>query len=96
MNRTGVALTQAQAAVLLGAVKGHRLEALYHLALALGLRRGELLDLRWANIDLNGATLAVQGGKTAAARRTLPLSVALVEQLREHWRRQQAERVALP
>jgi hypothetical protein len=38
----------------------------------------------------------VQGGKTAAARRTLPLSAALVERLREHWRRQQAERAALP
>jgi integrase len=91
-----VALTQAQAAALLEAVEGHRLEALYHLALALGLRRGELVDLRWADIDLDGATLTVQGGKTAAARRTLPLSAALVERLREHWRRQQAERAALP
>ncbi len=37
-----------------------------------------------------------RGGKTTAARRTLPLSAALVAQLREHWQRQQAERAALP
>jgi integrase len=95
-RRRGVALTQAQTAALMAQVEGHRLEALYHVVLTLGLRRGELIALQWADIDLNGATLTVQGGKTAAARRTLPLSAALVERLREHWRRQQAERAALP
>jgi YD repeat-containing protein len=79
----------------LGETRGGE-ETRYHLALALGLRRGELVALRWADIDLDGATLTVQGGKTAAARRTLPLSAALVERLREHWRRQQQERAALP
>jgi integrase len=95
-RRRGVALSTAQAAALLDQVKGHRLEALYHMVLTLGLRRGELIALQWADVDLNGATLTVQGGKTAAARRTLPLSAALVEQLRQHWQRQQAERAALP
>jgi len=95
-RRRGVALSQAQTAALLAQVEGHRLEALYHVVLTLGLRRGELIALQWADVDLNGATLTVRGGKTAAARRTLPLSAALVEQLREHWRRQQQERAALP
>jgi integrase len=99
----GTALAPAQAAVLLAQVEGHRLEALYHLALTLGLRRGELLALRWADIDLDAATLTIQDGKTAAARRTLPLDIApapgardLVALLREHWQRQLVERAALP
>jgi integrase len=94
--RRGVALSAAQAAALLAQVEGHRLEALYHLALTLGLRRGELLSLRWSDIDMDGATLTVQGGKTAAAHRTLPLSAALVGHLRQHWQRQVQERAALP
>jgi integrase len=94
--RPGVALTKQQEATLLETVKGHRLEALYHIALERGLRRGELLALKWADIDLNEQTLTVQGGKTKAARRTLPLNRSLVDQLRQHWQRQAAERAAIP
>jgi integrase len=101
--RRGVALTPAQTATLLEHVKGHRLEALYHIALTLGLRRGELIALHWADIDLDAATLVVQSGKTDRAERTLPLDIArtagmpdLVTVLREHWSRQQEERRKLP
>lgn len=48
---TGVVLTPPQVAILLHAVEGTRLAALYHVALILGLRRGELLALRWEDID---------------------------------------------
>jgi len=42
-------------------VAGDHLEALYTAALALGLRLGEALGLRWQDIDLDGATLMVSG-----------------------------------
>lgn len=46
---------------LLDVVKGDRLEALYSVALALGLRRGEILGLRWAeDVDLDACTIRVQ------------------------------------
>lgn len=94
--KRGIALTAAQTATLLATVEGHRLAALYHIALTLGLRRGELLALRWADIDFQAGTLTVQGGKTAAAHRTLPLDSCLIARLRQHWQHQIAERAALP
>lgn len=86
------ALTEQQAAALLAAVAGHRLEALYHLALGLGLRMGELIKLRWADIDLQAGCLTVREGKTPHAQRTLHLSPALVALLQQHWSAQQDER----
>ncbi len=53
-----------QARALLAAAKAPRhagLEALYVLALTTGMRRGELLALRWADVDLPGRTLTVTG-----------------------------------
>lgn len=46
-----LALDEAQK--LLAVVKGYRLEAIYTVALALGLRKGELLGLRWQDVDLD-------------------------------------------
>jgi integrase len=45
-------LTPMEARTLLEAVKGERFEALYVLAITAELRRGELLELRWTDIDL--------------------------------------------
>ena len=42
------------------AVRGDRFEVLYVLAIALGLRRGELLGLKWDDLDLDKATLRVR------------------------------------
>jgi integrase len=44
-------LTKEQAQTLLEAAKGHCLEGLLTLALATGMRRGEILSLRWQDID---------------------------------------------
>jgi integrase len=53
-------LTLIQANALLAAVAGHRLEALYSVALAIGLRRGEALGLAWTDIDIPAQTLTVR------------------------------------
>jgi integrase len=99
-----VPLDATQARALLAAVQGHRLEALYRLALGLGLRKGELCGLLWRDLDWGRQTLAISGAvgweegilvraepKTAAGLRTLPLSPALLDALREHQQRQQDE-----
>lgn len=98
-------LTAPQAQAVLNAAQTQRLGALYVLALFLGLRRGELLGLRWEDVDLDGGKLEVVhtlqrvGGalqlvppKTQGSRRTVPLPLVCVEALREHKRRQFRER----
>jgi integrase len=52
-------LTAEQAQTLLAAAQGNRLAALYVLALTTGMRQGELLALRWRDVDLDSATLRV-------------------------------------
>jgi len=54
-------LTEDEQKDFLRAVKGHRLEALYILTLATGLRRGEAIALTWDNIDFDSNTLTVKG-----------------------------------
>lgn len=41
------------------ALEGHRLEAFFKLALATGMRRGELLALTWDNVDFNNRTISI-------------------------------------
>jgi integrase len=44
----------------LQAAKGDRLEALWSVAPALGLRRGGIAGLRWEDVDLDAGTLRVE------------------------------------
>jgi integrase len=53
-------LTLEQIQKLLAVVEGHRMEALFKLALATGMRRGELMGLKWQDIDFEKATLQVR------------------------------------
>jgi integrase len=48
-----------QASALLAAVDGHRLAALYRLAINLGMRQGEILGLTWDALDLDTGTIHV-------------------------------------
>ena len=69
-------LTPHQAQALLAAAAGHRLEAIFTVGLALGLRLGEALGLRWDDVDLETGVLSVRqtlerSGGDAAARRRL-------------------------
>lgn len=56
------ALSVEQARQLLAELRGHRLEALFWVALLLGLRQGELLALHWADVDFAAGVIHVRGG----------------------------------
>lgn len=98
--------TVEQAQAFLAAVKGDRLEALYALELTLGLRRGEVLGLKWEDLDLSKRTLTVRRTlqrvlgklqlgepKTETSRRTLTIPRQLVAFLEAHQARQAADRL---
>lgn len=99
------ALSPIEVRQLLAAAAGDPLQALYVLAVTLGLRQGELLGLRWADIDLDAGRLQVrrsiarlngqgwleQEPKSARSRRSVALTPLAVESLRWH-RQQQLER----
>lgn len=93
--------TPEQARAFLGAVKGDRLEALFAVAVTLGLRQGEILGLRWADIDLDRGLLSVRfqlqrvdgklsfvAPKTKRSRRTIKLPAVAVSGLRARLTRQ--------
>jgi integrase len=94
-------LSPAETRKLLEAARGDKLEALYVLAVQTGMRQGELLALKWQDVDLENAklsvrrTLTMSGGrillgelKTKKSRRTIRLTDAAVKTLREHLARQ--------
>lgn len=100
-------LSPHEARVLIRAVGEHRLAPLFLMALTLGLRLGELLGLRWADVDLKAGTLKITqqlqsrgapilvAPKTAASVRTLPIPPRLLTALEKHWSLQQEERALL-
>jgi len=96
-----------QVGAFLRSVTGDRLEALWVLALTAGMRRGEVLGLRWTDVDLDGAKLHVRQTrvaygklqvtkepKTTRGRRPIPLSPLAVEALKAHRTRQKREKLA--
>lgn len=102
-----VPYTVEDARTLLSVAASDRLYALYSVAVAIGLRKGEALGLHWSDVDLDAGTLHVRvalqrvGGrlefaepKTARSRRTISLPETSVEVLRDHRARQDAERLA--
>ena len=99
--------TKAEAKAFLAAVAGDRLEALYTVALTMGLRQGEALGLRWDDVDLEAGMLHVREQlqrvdgtlqrvplKTKRSRRVLTMPAPALGALREHRRRQLEERLA--
>jgi integrase len=102
------ALSSEQARALLTAACGSRNEALYVVAVHTGLRQGELLGLKWTDVDLAGRRLSVRRAlkvtdrgldfgppKNNASRRSVPLSKTAVAALRAHRTRQNEERLRL-
>ncbi len=91
---------------LLVALEGTRLHAPVALVAMTGLRRGEVLALRWADVDLEAGTMAVVRSleqtreglafkdlKNPRSRRRLPLPPAAVALLRAHRKAQAEERL---
>ncbi|RJX23248.1 MAG: site-specific integrase [Ammonifex sp.] len=62
----------------LSAVQEDRLYALFVLALTTGLRRGELLSLRWQDVDLNKRTVTVRYTLARAKQEEGPTKTALI------------------
>jgi integrase len=98
--------SEARAFLEVAGETGDRFEALYVLAITTGLRRGELLGLRWDDTDLDRGTLRVgralvrEGGrhvvgetKTRRGRRLVNLTPRTVAALKAHRKRQLEERV---
>ena len=97
-------LSPEQVKTLFEAARGDRLEALYILAVHTGLRQGELLGLKWDDVDLEDGTLQVRralttakGGpvlaapKTKGSRRSVKLTQSAIEALKSHLKRQLGE-----
>lgn len=88
-------------------VEGDRLYAAWLLAATTGLRRGELLGLRWKDVDLEAGRLSVTQAllsvrnrlsvsppKTAKSRRSVALDARTVAALQAHRKAQLEERLA--
>jgi integrase len=99
-------LTPEQARQLIDAAADDRYQALYVTAVATGLRQGELLGLRWEDIDLEARRLNVRHSlarvnrklvllepKTTRSRRMVVLPEIAVTALRAHRTRQRMERL---
>lgn len=91
-------LTSDETGVLMDAVADAGQRRLVYVALATGLRLGELLGLRWSDIDWSGSRATIQRAaqylpasgvtlrapKTARGRRSVALSADTLTVLREH------------
>jgi integrase len=99
-------LTDEEAARLLAAAATTRIYVPIVLALATGLRRGELLALRWQDIDLTAGIIQVvrsleqtndrlrfKTTKTKRGKRPVVVPPSVLEVLRDHKTRQAEERL---
>ena len=89
-----------QLAQFLNAARSHRLHPLLHLVAHTGMRRGELVGLKWSDLDTRTRRLAIQrtvqcvggrpvemGVKTRTSRRCIDIDETTIDVLRR-WRRQ--------
>ena len=100
-------LTEEQVNVFLEATSDHPAHALYVLAITTGMRLGELLGLKWTDINMEAGKLFVNRSlqrqndagivfvepKTARSRRTIQLSQLALSALRRHKTRQNEQRL---
>jgi integrase len=101
-------LDKNEMTTLINAAKGVGLYVPVLVAVTTGMRRGELLALRWSDIDLRAGALTVnqsierikgrvefKSPKTRTSRRTITLPAITVGALRKHYRVQLEERLKL-
>jgi integrase len=93
---------------LLRTFRGRNLQTFVTTALATGARRGELLALRWSDVDLERGTVSIERSleqttaglrfkspKTKSGRRTIGIPASVCDELRLHYRRQLERRLKL-
>jgi integrase len=99
-------LDENQVRSLLIASRGTRLETLLKVAITTGLRQGEILGLKWSDLDWETHQLHIQRQvqripkvgltfpepKSAAGRRIIALGPETINQLKEHFNKQCLER----
>lgn len=99
-------LDEAQARSLLKVAGGHRLHALFAVAVALGLRQGEALGLQWSDVDYETQTIHVRRAlqrigpgwqlvepKSTRSRRSIAMPGVVTDALRAHKVRQLEDRL---
>jgi integrase len=108
-NREMMTLSVLDMQHFLEVVRDDRFYALYVMALSTGMREGELLGLRWQDVDLARRTVQVRMNvaeiarkrfalaetKTAYSRRTVALTQTAVDALAEHWQKQQHDKAQM-
>lgn len=107
VSREGTSLTLEQARKLLESIQGHRLEVVLMMAVITGMRKGEIIALRWSDIDLDRWVLHVvhtvdyipgygyveNEPKTQAGKRTIDLPAFFVGMLKQHRVKQEQRRL---
>ncbi len=107
LQREATAWDTGEVAHFLDDTAAHRWAVGLRLAVLYGLRRSELLALRWDDLDEKAATLRIDEGlipavggiawtdaKNARSRRLIPLDDETIKLLRQHRRNQAMERLA--
>lgn len=109
VKKESATLTPDQARTFLGKLAGHRLYTLVSVAISLGLRQGEILGLRWQDVELDRGVVRVRHAlqrfgkaagwklvepKSESGRRSVKLPGSMVAILRSHRKRQLEERLA--
>ncbi len=99
-------LDENQARTFLSVAADTRYEAMYWMAITTGMRQGELLGLKWSDLDWRNRQIQVQrqvqlvpgegyvfsAPKSNAGKRTIVLSGEMIEKLRKHLEFQNTER----
>ena len=106
LTRETPSWNQHQVAAFLDAIASHRLAGPIRLETLYGLRRSEILALKWRNVDfgssavtINEGLVEVKGGvawtpgKTERSRRTIPVDGVTMAAIKAHRRAQNAERL---
>lgn len=100
-------LNGTQVKAFLEAAKGHRMEALWILALATGMRKSEILGLKWEDVDPDAGIVIVRRGLTLhpdgsivlddpkrfASKRRIEISPRVAAVLKDHRTRQLEEQL---